>query len=66
MVKDKSYMANIEGKLMLTKDDTRDFVDATYFRELVESLRYLTSTRLDVTHGMLKFEDLGLREAVGN
>ncbi|XP_070036344.1 uncharacterized protein [Nicotiana tomentosiformis] len=66
MSKDKLYMSNIQDKLKLTKDGTRDFVDATYFRKLMKSLRYLTSIRLDVIHGTLKFEDLGLREAVEN
>nr|XP_016436796.1 PREDICTED: uncharacterized mitochondrial protein AtMg00810-like [Nicotiana tabacum] len=52
MSKTKSYKSNIQVKLKLTKDDTRDFVDATYFRKYVESLRYLTSTRLDITYGV--------------
>ncbi|XP_070042945.1 uncharacterized mitochondrial protein AtMg00810-like [Nicotiana tomentosiformis] len=52
MSKAKSYKSNIQDKLKLTKDDTHDFVDTTYFRKLVESLRYLTSTRLDITYGV--------------
>ena len=48
----KPMITPIEEKLKLTKDGTGDFVDATYFRRLVGSLRYLTSTRPDITYGV--------------
>ncbi|KAL3536975.1 hypothetical protein ACH5RR_000341 [Cinchona calisaya] len=48
----KPMMTPAEEKLKLTKDGTRNFVDATYFKRLVGSLRYLTSTRPDITFGV--------------
>lgn len=64
MKKVKLILDRVEEKLKITKDGTHNFVDATYFKKLMESLRYMTSTRHDIVHGMLKFEDLGLREAM--
>jgi len=52
MDKAKPILTPIEEKLKLTKDGTGDFVDATYFRKLIGSLRYLTSTRPDITYGV--------------
>ncbi|XP_060210417.1 secreted RxLR effector protein 161-like [Lycium barbarum] len=52
MDKSKPILAPVEEKLKLTKNGTGDFVDATYFRKLVASLRYLTSTRPDITYGV--------------
>ncbi|XP_060216930.1 secreted RxLR effector protein 161-like [Lycium barbarum] len=52
MDKAKPILAPVEEKLKLTKNGTGDFVDATYFRKLVGSLRYLTSTRPDITYGV--------------
>ncbi|KAL3508858.1 hypothetical protein ACH5RR_028259 [Cinchona calisaya] len=48
----KLIMTPIKEKLKLTKDGIGDFVDTTYFRRLVGSLKYLTSTRLDITFGV--------------
>lgn len=48
--------------MKLTKDCTRDFIDVAYFRNLMNILRYLTPTSIDITHGMLMFEDLSLRK----
>jgi hypothetical protein len=36
----------------LTKDDTRELVNATNYRRLVESLQYLTSTKPDIIYGV--------------
>jgi len=52
MDKAKPILTLIEEKLKLTKDGTGGFVDATYFRKLIGSLRYLTSTRPDITYGI--------------
>nr|XP_016478508.1 PREDICTED: uncharacterized mitochondrial protein AtMg00810-like [Nicotiana tabacum] len=50
MDKAKSIFTPLEEKLKLVRDGTGDLVDATYFRKLVGSLRYLTSTRPDITY----------------
>lgn len=55
-------MFNIEEKIELTKDCTRDFVDAAYFIKLMKSLKYFTHTRIDITHVILMFEDLSSRK----
>lgn len=52
MDKAKPILTPVEEKLKLVRDGTGDFVDATYFRKLVGSLRYLTSTRPDITYGV--------------
>ncbi|XP_015163433.1 uncharacterized mitochondrial protein AtMg00810-like [Solanum tuberosum] len=52
MDKAKPILTPIEEKLKLTKDGTGDFVNATYFKRLAGSLRYLTSTRPDITYGV--------------
>ncbi|CAI9098493.1 OLC1v1035154C1 [Oldenlandia corymbosa var. corymbosa] len=41
-----------EEMLMLTKDKSENFVDPTYFKTLVGSLRYLTSTRPDINYSV--------------
>ena len=46
----KPMMTPVKEKLKLTKDGTGDFVDATYFKRLIGSLRYLTFTRPDITY----------------
>nr|XP_027097550.1 uncharacterized protein LOC113717096 [Coffea arabica] len=48
----KPMMTPVEEKLKLTKDGTGDFVDATYFKRLVGTFRYLTSTKPDITYGI--------------
>ncbi|XP_070036103.1 uncharacterized mitochondrial protein AtMg00810-like [Nicotiana tomentosiformis] len=48
----KPILTPVEEKLKLVRDGTGDFVDATYFRKLLGSLRYLTSTRPDITYGV--------------
>lgn len=53
-----------ESMRVRTGSTTWNLVGTTYFRILMESLRYLTSTGHDIMHGMLKFEDLGLWEAM--
>nr|XP_016514923.1 PREDICTED: uncharacterized mitochondrial protein AtMg00810-like [Nicotiana tabacum] len=52
MDRTKPISTLVEEKLKLVRDGTGDFVDATYFRKLVGSLRYLTSTRHDITYGI--------------
>ncbi|WMV34448.1 hypothetical protein MTR67_027833 [Solanum verrucosum] len=52
MDKAKPILNPIEEKLKLSKDGTGDLINATYFRKLVGSLRYLTSTRPDITYGV--------------
>ncbi|XP_019229122.1 PREDICTED: uncharacterized protein LOC109210203 [Nicotiana attenuata] len=51
MDKAKLILTLIEEKLKLVRDGTSNFVDPTYFKKLVGSLRYLTSTRPDITYG---------------
>jgi hypothetical protein len=38
----------MEERLNLSRDSTTEEVDATQYRRFVESLRYLTHTRLDL------------------
>lgn len=64
MGKVKLTLNHIDEKLKLTKDDTCNFVDATYFRKLMKSLWYLTFTRHDIIQNMLKFEIFGSREVM--
>jgi len=42
----------IEERLKLGKDGSGDLVNPTYFKQLVASLRYLTSTRPDIVFGV--------------
>ena len=48
----KPMMTPVEKMLKLTKYSTSDFFNAIYFKRLVKNLKYLTSTRLDITHGV--------------
>ncbi|XP_071918728.1 uncharacterized mitochondrial protein AtMg00810-like [Coffea arabica] len=48
----KPMMIPVEEQLKLTKNGTGDFVDTTYFKRLVGSLRYLTSARPNITYGI--------------
>ncbi|KAG6504942.1 hypothetical protein ZIOFF_037290 [Zingiber officinale] len=43
-----SIMTPAKERLRLTKDSNAGVVNSTYFKSLVGSLRYLTSTRLDI------------------
>ncbi|KAK2995531.1 hypothetical protein RJ640_022733 [Escallonia rubra] len=42
----------VEERSKLVKDGSGDFVNATNFRRLVGSLRYLTATRPDIVYGV--------------
>lgn len=44
----KPIMTPVEEKLRLTKEGGGGYVNPTYFKSLVGSLRYLTSTRPDI------------------
>ncbi|XP_071916119.1 secreted RxLR effector protein 161-like [Coffea arabica] len=44
----KPIMTPVEEKLRLTKEGVGRYVNPTYFKGLVGSFRYLTSTRLDI------------------
>ncbi|XP_021600650.1 uncharacterized mitochondrial protein AtMg00810-like [Manihot esculenta] len=48
----KPMLTPIKERLKLIKDGSGDFVDATNFRRLVRSLRYLTATRPDIVYGV--------------
>nr|XP_016437498.1 PREDICTED: uncharacterized mitochondrial protein AtMg00810-like [Nicotiana tabacum] len=50
MDRTKPILTPVEEKLKLVRDEAGDFVDATYFRKLVGSIRYLTSTRPDINY----------------
>ena len=36
----------------MKKEGTRELVSPTYFKGIIESLRYLTSTRLNIVYGV--------------
>jgi len=42
----------VEEKLKLTRDSDKRRVDATYYKSLIESPRYLTATRPDIAFGV--------------
>ena len=42
----------VEERLKLEKDGSGELVDSTIFRRLLGSLRYLTSTRPDISYGV--------------
>ncbi|TXG65824.1 hypothetical protein EZV62_007099 [Acer yangbiense] len=48
----KSILTPVEERLKLVKDVSSELVYATIFQRLVGSLRYLTSTRLDIAYGV--------------
>ena len=48
----KPMLTPVEERLKLTKEGSGDLVDATKFRRLVGSLRYLTTTRPDIVYGV--------------
>ncbi|RDX69299.1 hypothetical protein CR513_51608, partial [Mucuna pruriens] len=48
----KPISTPVEKKLKLTKESEGKMVDATQYKSLIGSLRYLTATRLDIVHGV--------------
>ena len=42
----------IAKRLEIKKEDIGGLVNPTYFKGIIESLRYLTSTRLDIVYGV--------------
>ena len=51
MVAIKPILTPVEEKLKLTSDGIGEYVNLTYFRSLVGSLRYLRTIRLDIALG---------------
>ena len=48
----KPILTPVEDRLKLVKDGNDDLVDATNYKRLVGSLRYLTTARLDIMYGV--------------
>ena len=48
----KPMLTPVEERLKLVKDDSGNVVDATMFRGLIGSLRYLTAARPDTVYGV--------------
>lgn len=48
----KPLYTPVEEKLKLTRENDGKRVDLTYYKSLIESLRYLTATRLDIVYGV--------------
>jgi hypothetical protein len=47
-----SVITSVKSGAKLSRYDEDKAVDATLYRSLVESLRYLICTRLDITYGV--------------
>ncbi|KAJ8769022.1 hypothetical protein K2173_024018 [Erythroxylum novogranatense] len=48
----KPILTPVQERLKLVKGGSGDLVDATNFKRLIESLRYLTATRPDIVYGV--------------
>ena len=42
----------MDSNLKLLADDSLELVDVTHYRQIIESLMYLTNTRLDICFAM--------------
>ena len=52
MLECKFMATPMESNLKLLADDSLDLVDVTHYRQIIESLMYLTNTRLDICFAM--------------